>query len=158
MTVIRLRRWSWGELPSYNGFCHAERVRGWQLVNLLVELGQIAKPSLCSISGAAKDLQFHSENYFAPWQPYTLAQPIHMALHRRFSRPEEWREIVRQYAATGQEWFAQLSLEPVDLASQLRDQFGPDIANIFTRAPIPAHVQIPWSEVYGWATTIETHP
>lgn len=144
-----LRQWLWRELPIYNGFVHAERVRGWQLVNLLVQLGAIANPSLCSISGAVEGLGFHSENYYTPWQPYTLARPIHLALHRRFKRPDAWLEIVDRYAVTGEEWFARLSLEPIDLASELRREQGTAIADIFARAPIPLHVQILGHEVHG---------
>ena len=132
---MRLRQWKWKDLPTYNGFVHAERVRGWQLVNLLVELGQIDKPRQCAISGATEGLGFHSECYFS-WSPHVVCQPIHMALHRRFKKPDAWRRIVDQHAKTGEEWFATLSAEPVDLAAQLRKEHGEGIADIFSRAGV----------------------
>lgn len=145
---MKLRQWQWKELPTYNGFVHAERVRGWQLVNLLVELGQIDKPRMCAISGATEGLGFHSECYFS-WSPYVLCQPIHMALHRRFQKPDEWRRIVARHAVSGAEWFATLSPTPVDLADDLRRLHGAGVANIFARAPIPSSIDIEPSQIHG---------
>ncbi|QFI65566.1 hypothetical protein EKH55_0692 [Sinorhizobium alkalisoli] len=71
-----------------------------------------------------------------------------MALHQRFSKPDQWRRIVERYAATGEEWFARLSSVPIDLAAQLRAKFGPEIADIFARAPIPEGVTIPHHQIY----------
>ena len=139
--TVKLRRWQWKELPTYNGFVHHERIKGWQLINLLVDLGQIDKPRQCSISGAVEGLQFHSESYYS-WSPYVVCQPIHMALHQRFKKPDAWQRIVDRYAASGVEWFATLSQTPVDLASDLRRIHGDSVADIFTRAPIPSHVCI----------------
>jgi len=144
---VRLRRWQWKKLPVYNGFVHAERVRGWQLVNLLAELGQLDKPRQCAISGATVGLFFHSENYYS-WSPYVLSQPIHMALHRRFTKPDEWRRIVDRYAVSGAEWFATLSPTPVDLAGDLRRIHGYEVADIFAHAPIPPTVAIDPRYIY----------
>lgn len=145
--MVRLRQWQWKELPTYNGFVHAERVRGWQLVNLLVDLGQIDKPRLCAISGRTEGLQLHSESYYS-WDPFVLCQPIHMTLHRRFRYPKEWQRIVDRYAISGSEWFAALSLTPVDLASDLRRLHGEGIADIFARAPIPSGVTISVEQIH----------
>jgi hypothetical protein len=149
MTIekVRLRQWRWKELPTYNGFVHPERVRGWQLINLLVDVGQIDKPHQCAISGTTEGLGFHSECYYS-WEPYVLCQPVHMALHRRFQKPDEWRRVVDQYAVSGDEWFATLSLTPVDLAGDLRRLHGEGVADIFARAPIPADVIIPDDQVF----------
>lgn len=136
---VKLRTWKWAELPVYNGFTHEERVRGWQAIWWLIETGQTAKPGTCSISGKTDRIQLHSENYYEV-QPYGINQSIHMALHQRFNRPEGWRRIVDQYAITGDEWFAKLALEPVDLASRLREAHGNGISDIFTRTGIQPHV------------------
>lgn len=77
----------------------------------------------------------HSENYYEV-QPYGINQTIHMALHQRFKRPDAWRRIVDQYAVNGDEWFAKLALEPIDLASQLRTDHGDSVADIFAHAKI----------------------
>ena len=146
--LVRLRRWQWKDLPTYNGFVHAERVRGWQLVNLLVELGQIDKPRQCAISGATEGLQLHSECYYS-WSPYVVCQPIHMALHRRFRKPDEWGRIVERYAVSGAEWFATLSVTPVDLAGNLRRLHGDGVADIFARAPIPSGISILPGQIHG---------
>lgn len=146
--LVCLRRWQWKELPTYNGFVHAERVRGWQLVNLLVELGQIDKPRQCAISGVTQRLGFHSESYYS-WAPHVLCQPIHMALHRRFQKPDEWRRIVARYSKSGAEWFATLSPTPVDLAGDLRRLHGDGVADIFGRAPIPTSICIDSSQIHA---------
>jgi hypothetical protein len=69
---------------------------------------------------------FHSENYFAPTAIFGISTDAHKLLHQRFDRPDVWRELVKRYAVTGEEWFASLALEPVDLAWELRLQLGSD--------------------------------
>ncbi|MCA1492007.1 hypothetical protein I6F11_13850 [Ensifer sp. NBAIM29] len=142
-----LRRWEWGTLPVYNGFTHEERVRGWQLIMWRIDNGWAARGATCCISGQTQQLRLHSEIYYS-WAPYTINHSIHMALHQRFAKPDQWRRIVDRYAHTGDEWFARLSLVPVDLAAQLRARHGPEIADIFTRAPIPEGVTIPQHQIY----------
>ena len=142
-----LRKWQWGELPTYNGFTHAERVRGWQAIHFLIDNGWMQRSNVCCISGSKSMPRLHSETYYS-WEPYTLSHSIHMALHQRFNKPEAWRRIVDRYAVTGDEWFARLSLEPVDLAAQLRAEYGPKIADIFSHAPVPEGVIIPYHQIY----------
>ncbi|MBE7184506.1 MAG: hypothetical protein INR68_08885 [Methylobacterium mesophilicum] len=142
-----LRQWQWAPLKPYNGFTFPERVRGWQLVTWMIDNGWKTKPPTCCISGAAQRVTLHSENYY-DWEPHALAQPIHLALHARFRQPERWQAIVRRYAVTGEEWFAKLAMEPVDLAAQLRAQHGGDIADIFARAPIPKGVLVPFEQIF----------
>ncbi len=143
-----LRKWAWGTLPVYNGFTHEERVRGWQLIMWQIDNGWAARGATCCISGDTNMLRLHSENYYSA-TPYTLNHSVHMALHKRFNEPDQWRRIVSKYAITGEEWFAKLSLVPVDLAGVLRAQYGPEIANIFDRAPIPDGVIIPRHQIYN---------
>jgi hypothetical protein len=146
-TVKPFRQWQWGRLPTYNGFCHAERVRGWQLLSWFVDNGWHDEPATCCISGRVDRVAWHSENYYS-LAPVALNQAIHFSLHRRFGQPNAWRRIVDQYATTGAEWFARLPLAPVDLAGELRAKHGPDIADIFARAPIPEGVSIPYHQIY----------
>ncbi|KQY11197.1 hypothetical protein ASD31_17530 [Rhizobium sp. Root482] len=149
-----LRKWPWGILPAYNGFSHEERVRGWQLVGWFIDNGWKPKAAVCAISGSTERVQYHSENYYG-WTPYALNQQVHFALHQRFNRPKRWLEIVERYAVTGEEWFAKLALEPIDLAGNLRAEHGPDVADIWTRAPLPPNVSIPRHQIY---TMPETAP
>jgi hypothetical protein len=142
-----LRKWPWGELPTYNGFKHVERVRGWQLIMWRIDNGWAARSNVCCISGDTKMPRLHSETYYS-WEPYTLNHSIHMALHQRFNKPDAWRRIVDQYAVTGEEWFTRLSLVPVDLAGELRATHGPEIADIFARVPLPEGVTIPRDQIY----------
>lgn len=142
-----LRRWSWGELPTYNGFTHHERVRGWQLIMWRIDNGWAERGATCCISGSTAMLRLHSEIYYS-WEPYTLHHSVHIALHQRFKRPDVWRRIVGQYSITGKEWFAQLSFGPVDLAGELRTEHGDGIADIFARAPVPAGTPIPHHQIY----------
>ncbi|MEP9374412.1 hypothetical protein [Mesorhizobium sp. KR1-2] len=137
-----LRKWPWGALPVYNGFTHEERVRGWQLVMFLIDNRLMAKPTVCCISGRTDRVQLHSESYYH-WHPHALTQSIHLALHQRFRSPDRWRAIVAQYAVTGDEWFARLSLTPVDLAGQLRAKYGLQITDVFGTASQSYGVHIP---------------
>jgi hypothetical protein len=145
--VKGLRTWSWGQLPTYNGFTHEERVRGWQCTMFLIDNGWAERGATCCISGQTQQLRLHSETYYG-WEPYTLNHSIHMALHQRFNRPDHWRRIVDQHARTEDVWFARLSLVPVDLAGELRAKYGPEIADIFARAPIPDGITIPSHQIY----------
>ncbi|MBB2828933.1 UNVERIFIED_ORG: hypothetical protein GGI65_005602 [Rhizobium esperanzae] len=142
-----LRTWRWGVTPTYNGFVFEERVRGWQLVNFLIDNGWAERGATCCISGQTDHLGLHSEIYY-DWHPHTLNKSIHLALHRRFKEPNGWKRIVERYAVTGEEWFARLSLVPVDLAGELRAQHGPQIADIFDRAPIPEGITVPRHQIY----------
>jgi hypothetical protein len=134
-------------LPAYNGFTHEERVRGWQLIHFLIDNAWAERGATCCISGQTTQLRLHSENYY-DWRPYTLAHSLHMALHKRLRNPDQWRRIVDRYAVTGDEWFARLDLEPVDLAGELRAMHGAVITDIFARAPLPAGVSIPSRQIY----------
>lgn len=129
----KLRPWRWGTLPVYNGFTHHERVMGWQVIWWMIDAGKLEKPTACSISGRKDRIQLHSESYY-DWAPYGINQSLHMALHQRFKKPDNWLRIVDEHAKTGEEWFAKLSLEPIDLAGQLRREHGPDIVDIVKRA------------------------
>lgn len=130
--------WKWPRMPVYNGFTHEERVRGWQLIHHFIGNGWLAKAERCSFSGAAGNIQYHCENYYSPWSPYAISQPIHMALHRRFRQPDPWKRIVERYAVTGDEWFCTLAMHPIDLAVTLRAQHGFHITDVFQQAPLPA--------------------
>ncbi len=142
-----LRKWSWGTLPTYNGFTHEERVRGWQLIMFMMDNGWAERGATCCISDQTQQLRLHSEIYY-DWRPFTLNHSIHMALHQRFKKPEQWWRIVDQYSVTGDEWFARLSRVPVDLAGELRAKYGPEISNVFARAPIPEGIVIPSHQIY----------
>lgn len=142
-----LRKWSWGVLPEYNGFTHVERVRGWQLINWRIDSGWFERPATCCITGLKHQLTLHSEVYYAP-EGHVLNRAIHMALHRRFNELDQWLRIVDQYAVTGDEWFARLSLVPIDLAGSLRAEHGPEVADVFARAPKPDGVIIPRHQIY----------
>jgi hypothetical protein len=132
---VKLRRWGWKELPVYNGFTHAERVRGWQVISWMINTGQMPKASVCCITGSTQRVGYHSENYYS-WEAYPLCQSVHFALHQRFKRPDAWRKIVDAYGKDG-DWFTELLIEPQDLAGQLREQHGPDVTDIFARAGVP---------------------
>ena len=121
-------------MSEYNGFTHEERVAGWQCIWWLIDNKEMSRPSTCAISGAAGSLHLHCEDYYQPWDAIPLAQPIHLALHRRFKQPEAWQSIVATYAVSGQEWFALLKPHPIDLASALRAEKGSAIRDVFVKA------------------------
>jgi len=143
------RQWKWGILPSYNGFTHEERVHVWQLQSWFCDNGWMAKPKVCSISGRTDRVAWHSENYFGwPKSTFSVQQGIHLSLHARYKNPHAWLKIVSQYAVTGDEWFARLPMVRVDIAGPLRAAYGPQISNIFARAPVPEGVGIPHHQIY----------
>lgn len=142
-----LRKWPWNQLPDYNGFTHVERVRGWQLIMWREDNGWFERGATCCISGQTQQLRLHSENYYS-WEPFTLNHSIHMALHQRFNKPDAWRRIVERYSSTGEEWFATLELQPIDLAGQLRRENDPEYANIFTRFEASDGLKVPRQQIY----------
>lgn len=145
----KLREWKWGILKPYNGFSHEERVHVWQLQSWFTDNGWWEKPKVCSITGRMDRVAWHSEDYYNwPTSSFPIQQGIHLSLHARFKNPKAWQDIVSRYSVTGDEWFARLSLEPVDLAGPLRAEHGPQIADLFARAPIPEGVVIPHHQIY----------
>lgn len=91
----------------------------------------LPKPTKCAVSCATERLQYHCEDYYHPWTAVALAQPIHLALHRRFTHPAEWLAIVDRYSVSGDEWFASLSLQPIDVASYLRTVHSDAVRDVF---------------------------
>jgi len=47
----QIRKWTWGQLPVYNGFTHDERVQVWQMQRWCIDNGWYPKAEICSISG-----------------------------------------------------------------------------------------------------------
>lgn len=144
----RLHKWRWPPLPSYNGFTSQERIRGWQLTWLLRDLGLLTKPTRCSITGSEERVGFHDENYYEPWSPYPICASAHSILHRRFRNPEPWLRLVEKHAVTGNEWFCFLSVDPIDLAGQLRAKHGLQICDVFARASLPSGIAVPTDQIY----------
>ena len=108
----------------------------------------MGEPRQCAISGVTEGpIGYHAEDYYG-WTAYPLSQSVHFALHRRFNRPDEWGAIVDRFSINGGEWFANLSLTPVDLAGDLRRLHGDGVADIFARAPIPGSLKIDPSEIH----------
>jgi len=147
--VRKLREWKWSILKPYNGFSNVERIHVWQLQSWFTDNGWWEKPTVCAISGRTDHVAWHSENYYDwPHSSFPVQQGIHLALHNRFKNSKTWLGIVSQYAVKGDEWFARLSLEPIDLAAQLRAEHGPEIADLFARAPFPEGTSIPRHQIY----------
>ena len=94
-------------------------------------------------------MAWHSENYFGwPNSTFPIQQGIHLSLHSRYNKPQAWMDIVSRYAVTGDEWFVRLSMVPVDIAGPLRAAYGPQISDVFARAPIPQGIAIPYNQIY----------
>jgi hypothetical protein len=152
-SLAPLRPWKWGTLPTYNGFTHHERVRGGQLIWWFIDNGWLPAAAKCSISGSTERVQNHCEDYYLPWVPIPICQPIHLALHKRFREPEVWNRIVAAHASTGDEWFCRLPMTPINLAADLRERQGNGMKAIFSRAPLPAGVKLP-AEIAAMDTEI----
>jgi len=132
MTVITIPipPYRWELLGPYNGFSGLERARGHQLTAWAVRAGLLPTPDRCSICEVASERRhYHSENYYDPLHAYPICSKCHMALHRRFRSPDRWLALVERHGRAGA-WFSQLSLEPVDLAAELRRADREAIADI----------------------------
>jgi hypothetical protein len=141
--AVSVPTWQWKRLPTYNGFTHEDRVRAWQLTGWMMKTGRMPRPERCSVSGSTLELQYHAEDYYRPWTAYPISKPIHLALHRRFSRPDRWLAIRDEYGSDINAWFLQLRLAPYDLAANLRATMGdgdcdrgPTHRGVRNRAPI----------------------
>lgn len=143
----KLRTWRWPTLKMYNGFTSEERIRCWQLQWLLIDLGRLELPRQCSITGSRENVVFHSENYFEPTTIFGISTDAHKLLHQRFYRPDAWQQLITRYIVTGDEWYAKLALEPIDLASELRQKLGPDWS-LTLFAALPSGVTINPTEIY----------
>lgn len=146
--VYPLRQWTYPPVKTYNGFSSDERIRGWQVERWFVDNGWLDRPVRCSITGATKNVGFHDEDYYTPWEPIQIGRGVHMALHQRFSRPAWWNRILRENTVTGDEWFCSLSTDAdIDLAGRYRAMHGDDIQDVLGRAPVPDNIPIPWPEI-----------
>lgn len=102
---LNFRSWVWSRMSPYNGFTHEERVLGWQVIDALIEKGELAPAVRCSVTGSRSDLQYHCENYYEPWAPIPICREAHFALHRRFREPAAWVAIMSRYARQADDWF-----------------------------------------------------
>jgi hypothetical protein len=118
---MTLPKWSGGPVGPYNGFTPDERLRHWQKAVILRRLGRFPNPSACAVCGTDKRVGWHSEHYYDLTRCIGLCWPCHMALHRRFARPQGWARRVALSTAPPA-WVAELPVKPFDLASWLRSQ------------------------------------
>ena len=81
-------------------------------------------PRQCGVCGSTDRVGFHSENYYSVIRSPALCGLCHQRLHRRFSRPAAWAELMREHIETGDEWFALIPDTTYDLAGYLRSTRG----------------------------------
>lgn len=43
-------------------------------------------------------VQWHNENYYAPWDAQTVCKPCHKTLHGRFTEPGAWNDLAERAA------------------------------------------------------------
>lgn len=127
-----LRVWSYDPLRSYNGFSGTERVNAWRFTWWMTDSGCMPWPRGCDICGEP-EAAWHSENYYDPTQMSKLCKKCHLTLHKRYTKPRPWIEIVERNSKRGNEWFTMLPLEvKLDVAGYLRSKHpGVNIANLF---------------------------
>lgn len=95
-----LRKWKWPLTKWYNGFSPVERIRCWQVGWWLCDYGLLNAPGkeLCSLCGSNYMVQWHNENYYAPWDAQTVCKPCHKTLHGRFTEPGAWNDLAERAA------------------------------------------------------------
>lgn len=116
--------WRWPMTLPYAGFTPVERIQHWQIARWLIAAGCITVPRQCAICTSTDRIGFHSENYYSVIRSPTLCGLCHQRLHRRFSRPAAWAELMRDHVRTGNEWFAIIPATAYDLAGYLRSTRG----------------------------------
>lgn len=116
--------WRWPMILPYAGFTPVERIQHWQIARWLIAAGCITVPRHCAICDSTDKVGFHSENYYSVIRSPALCGLCHQRLHRRFSRPAAWADLMRDHVRTGDEWFAMLPNADYDLAGYLRRTCG----------------------------------
>ncbi len=116
--------WRWPMTLPYSGFTPVERVQHWQIARWLIAAGCIAVPKHCAICASTDKVGFHSENYYSVLRSPALCGLCHYRLHRRFSRPAAWADLMQEHVRTGGEWFAIIPPMGYDLAGHLRATRG----------------------------------
>jgi len=138
-----------GRLGPYNGFTGLERARGAQIIRWAKSVGLVSAPSSCSVCGVrAARMHLHCENYYEPLDVHPICVSCHVKLHQRFRSPKPWRALV---ALHGDEsaWFSVLSLTPIDMAAELRAEFGSpatDIVATLTRSSPASRIRVGLSQ------------
>lgn len=143
-SVYTFPRWVWPVLGPYAGSSGYERIRSWQVEGFLVRNGWLLQAQRCSITGGAKSVVFHSEDYLAPWKPLPVTRGVHIRIHQRFRHPNGWRAFLEAFAAPGC-WAFGLSCEQQAVTPRTAGAF---VDLVSKRAPIPAWVSMPWAEIY----------
>lgn len=100
--------WRWPLLRPYGRFSGEERVRGWQLSRLAIQLGYLGEPRNCSICRTSEGkLERHNEDYSRPVLSKPICRSCHRRLHRRFRYPEQWERFIA-VRGNGSKWFEHL--------------------------------------------------
>lgn len=128
-----IRKWSWPAMKPYLGFSNVERIRLWQFQWLMVTAGSYKPDKVCNVCNT-HDFKtvLHSENYYDYAVSVPLCHSCHMALHQRGSRPNGWRNVVAKHSRTGEEWFCKLPPMNFDMAKYMRDNFGPEVTDLYS--------------------------
>lgn len=111
-------RWGWKTPGPYNGATGAERVAGWQKLQIAFRQGWMSRPTSCSICGGHGTLHCHTEIYFRPILSKPICQSCHFRLHRRFRSPDAWRDFLVVSAPTDA-WAVSISSAELTLAEAL---------------------------------------
>ncbi|RPF72153.1 hypothetical protein [Aurantiacibacter spongiae] len=123
-------KWRWPPILPYMGFTPVERVQHWQIARWLIAAGCITVPTHCAICASTDKVGFHSENYYSVLCSPALCGLCHQRLHRRFSRPAAWRDLMQAHVRTGDEWFALIPAIDYDLAGYLRATRGEQLRDM----------------------------
>lgn len=108
--TIKPRSWSWPMLGPYNGNSGEERVVGWQKTWAGVYAKLIPTHRTCSICGSTETVQNHNEDYLRPLNAKPICGACHKVLHRRFSAPRPWLQLVAAHRRSDTDWFADLCM------------------------------------------------
>jgi hypothetical protein len=120
-------------MDDYNGYSGRERDRKYQEYKRLRALG-LSVPAVppCQLCGDPESpVEPHSEDYSMPylWSPpaeYMICRSCHGWIHKRFNRPDDWRDFQAHVRRGGyaREFSGPGARKERDMAAEARGQGG----------------------------------
>ena len=107
-------------------------------------------------------MQWHDENYYAPWDAEPVCGGCHKILHNRWKLPDAWNTLALRAAERDEEgeWALRVSMDPQnDYAMECRQAYGVEARNFFWLDDVFGDV-FPWDQLHkfeGQRTYVREH-
>jgi hypothetical protein len=123
-----LPAWGYPNLRPYNSYSGSDRIRGWQITRVAMQLDLLDWPRRCSVCEVRdKAIGLHSELYGRPLLSKAVCRSCHFHIHQRFERPGRWQQFLERHNVQG--WPARIPLQELAAAQanaleRLKDPLG----------------------------------